>query len=502
MTKTKIILGPPGTGKTHNLLNLVEQELAKGTPPDRIAFLAFTKKAAHEARDRAMKQFNLEEQHLPYFRTLHSFAFHELGLTKAEVMSRDNYKEFAQAFGMDLGSVTDGVDSGGVFTTDNLLINEVNLARMKCMDLEHHYNDSNLQDISWHALLRAQRSMEEFKKKKELFDFTDMIELYLDSGTVPKLDVVFVDEAQDLCKLQWRMIHKITQDPVKKIYVSGDDDQAIYTWAGADVHHFISLKGEIEVLKQSYRCSKVIQNLSHRIINRVNYRREKQWEGTEKNGLVKYHTFPEGVNLKEPGSWLILGRTNYLLDEIERDVRLQGMLYKRNNKLPISQKLLNAADAWKQLNKGEYIELSDVKNIYSYISSQIGIERGHKHLRTANKEKYELEDLVMRHGLLVAGRPWDVAFDKVGNRDKEFLRAIEVRGHDLNKDPRINLSTIHGAKGGEADNVILLTDLSRKAQEAMEKNSDDECRVFYVGATRARNQLHIVQPQRDGGFII
>ena len=46
MEKTKIILGPPGTGKTHNLLNLVEKELAKGTPPDRIAFVAFTKKAA------------------------------------------------------------------------------------------------------------------------------------------------------------------------------------------------------------------------------------------------------------------------------------------------------------------------------------------------------------------------------------------------------------------------------------------------------------------------
>ena len=97
-TKTKIILGPPGTGKTHTLLNRVEEELARGTPPDRIAFLAFTKKAATEARDRAMKKFDLEEQHLPYFRTLHSFAFHQLGLTKAEVMSRDNYKEFANNF--------------------------------------------------------------------------------------------------------------------------------------------------------------------------------------------------------------------------------------------------------------------------------------------------------------------------------------------------------------------------------------------------------------------
>ena len=243
-SKTKIILGPPGTGKTHNLLNLVEQELAKGTPPDRIAFVAFTKKAATEARDRAMKKFNLEEQHLPYFRTLHSFAFNQLGLTKSEVMSRDNYKEFAQTFGMDLGSVADGTDSGGVVTTDNILINEINLARMKCMDLEHHYNESNLQDMSWHSLLRAQRSLEEFKKKKEIFDFTDMIELYLDSGPIPKLEVVFVDEAQDLCKLQWRMIDKITQN-ARKVYISGDDDQAIYNWAGADVGHFIRLPGEV-----------------------------------------------------------------------------------------------------------------------------------------------------------------------------------------------------------------------------------------------------------------
>ena len=497
--KTKIILGPPGTGKTHNLLNLVEQELAKGTPPDRIAFVAFTKKAASEARDRAMKQFNLEEQHLPYFRTLHSFAFQQLGLTKSEVMSRDNYKEFGQTFGMDLGSVSDGVDAGGVFTVDNQLLSEVNLARMKCMVLEKHYNNSNL-DVSWHALLRAERSLEEFKKKKEILDFTDMIEMYIESGMIPKLDVVFIDEAQDLCALQWRMVHKICQN-AKQVYISGDDDQAIYRWAGADVDHLIRLRGEREVLQQSYRCSKVIQNCSQRIIGRVRNRIPKKWQGTDKSGFVQYHNYPEGVDLKEPGSWLVLARTNYMLDEIERDIRLQGMLYKRNNKLPVSTKLLNAVESWKKLNREEIVPLVDIKNIYSYMSSQIGIERGHKNLRMADKEEYELEELVMHHGLLMAGRPWDVAFDKVGNRDKEYLRAIEMRGN-VSTNPQLHLSTIHGAKGGEADNVMLLTDLSRKSQEAMEKDSDDECRVFYVGATRARNQLHIVQPQREGGFII
>jgi 2-hydroxychromene-2-carboxylate isomerase len=45
----------------------------------------------------------------------------------------------------------------------------------------------------------------------------------------------------------------------------------------------------------------------------------------------------------------VLARTNYMLDEIERDIRLQGMLYKRNNKLPVSTKLLNAVESWKKV---------------------------------------------------------------------------------------------------------------------------------------------------------
>jgi superfamily I DNA/RNA helicase len=50
-SKIKIILGPPGTGKTENLLRIVDQEIKDGTAPDRIAFVSFTTKATNEARD-------------------------------------------------------------------------------------------------------------------------------------------------------------------------------------------------------------------------------------------------------------------------------------------------------------------------------------------------------------------------------------------------------------------------------------------------------------------
>ena len=53
-----IVLGPPGTGKTETLLTKVEDYL-KETDPDRIGYFAFTQKAANEARDRAIKKFNL-----------------------------------------------------------------------------------------------------------------------------------------------------------------------------------------------------------------------------------------------------------------------------------------------------------------------------------------------------------------------------------------------------------------------------------------------------------
>ena len=82
-----IVLGPPGTGKTTTLLNLLEDYLKK-TDPNRIGYFAFTQKAANEARERAMDRFNLSEDDLPYFRTLHSLAFRVLGLRKENVMQR------------------------------------------------------------------------------------------------------------------------------------------------------------------------------------------------------------------------------------------------------------------------------------------------------------------------------------------------------------------------------------------------------------------------------
>ena len=130
------------------------------------------------------------------------------------------------------------------------------------------------------------------------------------------------------------------------------------------------------------------------------------------------------------------------------------------------------------------------------------MSRGYKNLQTIEEGKsYNMENLVMNHGLLNTGVPWDVAFTAIGDQDKSYIMSMEKQG-GLMADARINLSTIHMSKGGECDNVAIMTDLSRANRDEMEINPDDTNRVFYVGVTRAKKSLHIIQPQSYGGFII
>jgi superfamily I DNA/RNA helicase len=90
---------------------------------------------------------------------------------------------------------------------------------------------------------------------------------------------------------------------------------------------------------------------------------------------------------------------------------------------------------------------------------------------------------------------WHTAMDKLPSADRAYITALLRRGEKFNAEPRIHLSTIHGSKGGEADNVVLFTGVSPAAVKASETSPDDLHRVFYVGITRTKQNLFLVEPQ-------
>ena len=140
-----IILGPPGTGKTTTLLNLVDQFIQKGIRPKQIGYFSFTRKAAREAATRAAEKFGLDpENDLENFRTLHSFAFNRLGMTKEKMMTAEDYKEFGQLVGVPIKTASYSTDDG-TFNSDNEYLTIMNTARVKRMDLLEYYDSR--QDI-------------------------------------------------------------------------------------------------------------------------------------------------------------------------------------------------------------------------------------------------------------------------------------------------------------------------------------------------------------------
>lgn len=100
------------------------------------------------------------------------------------------------------------------------------------------------------------------KDKKE-FDFTDMIyRAILDNVDLFKYDYVFVDESQDLSKLQQMVISRIKKRSGRMIAV-GDPLQSIYGFAGADSNSYNNMKNLFEntiemPLSVNYRCGKKI----------------------------------------------------------------------------------------------------------------------------------------------------------------------------------------------------------------------------------------------------
>ena len=401
MQRSTLIFGPPGTGKTFRLLSILEEALKTVEPKD-ICFITFTRRGTAEAKSRAWKKFGLTPDDMNLWRTIHSLAFRQMYLKTSMMIQLSDYEEFGEAANIHIKG-TDPYEEAfipGVPQGNKILFIE-NLARLKEEPLKKTYEDFDDLDLTWEEVEDVSKKYTAFKKYRGLLDFTDVLERFSSDHYINAFEPVkylIIDEAQDLSSLQWTIINKLKNRVTEAIYVAGDDDQAIYEWAGADVHQFQNFPGDREILDQSHRLTREHVVLGNSIVAGIKGRQIKPFRGRREKGYVNWIVDEEEVDLS-CGTWLLLGRNEYHLKR--------------------------------------YKSLCEM---------------------------------------------WEITPGK-----------------------RVRISTIHGAKGAEADNVLINTDMSRRCFEQLCEGGDAEAserRVWYVGMTRSRNEINILRPRSKYYFDV
>ena len=519
--KRNIVIGPPGTGKTTFLKNKVQELLKSGAcTSQEIGYFSFTVKAAEEIRDRIVKdsneQYTKETVKLayPYFSTLHSLAYRRLQLQQSQIMDEHDYAELSRLSGHEY--VNKMVKGNGVDISMPTAKSEyqdlINLAYAKYPDDEDRigkiFRDTKLNNYgARNAIEQMNLDLRKFKEDRDKFEYVDYFIQFLKKKNPPKLKYLFIDEAQDLSKQQWNVVDMLQeQSGAIETFIAGDDDQAIFRWAGADIEHFINMaqdeSNKIIPLTQSYRIPVSVHNLATKLAQSISTRINKEYRPRDEQGLRKVLNIRPLNKGLETGEWLILCRTHEIVKQVCEALEVYGWLYKRYGQSVINFKYIEAIRAWTTLQNGKEVSGVMCDLIYNYMDST-RIKRNYGVFKGQPEGKYDLDLLIKEYGLReeldkvsMKETPWYEALNAKGfKRRINYLRSIMRSGNKLDEVPRIEVSTIHASKGGERQKVMLITDLSfgpYKSSTETKQGRDDEARVFYVGATRAKEELHIV----------
>ena len=178
-----VLLGPPGCGKTTSILTQLEDDLKK-YKPEQIAFVSFTRKAVGEGVDRVCKKFNLNRDRFPFFQTIHSMCYRQLGCNKNDMMSSADYSELGEILGYKL-SASSSVEDGLIIIPDadkgSKLLFIDNMARVVRRPLKEVWKEANA-DIMWPEMERFSAVYSKYRERTGKLDFTDLLDKYIREG--------------------------------------------------------------------------------------------------------------------------------------------------------------------------------------------------------------------------------------------------------------------------------------------------------------------------------
>ena len=506
-----IIPGPPGTGKTFRLVNhYLEKEINEyKTDPQKIIFITYSNAGVDEAAKRI-------KHNLLYIKTMHSLGTRELKIKTSKLLLSGKrkwqvFKDYPNHQAYQSMSFETKVDTAGNPRYENNHMRIIQYARSKKIDLEQAAFELSLEHEEIDFTHQLNQDLKTFKQHTGMIEFHDMIELFEKKdrmnnpdSLISGVEAVFLDEAQDLSPSQFDMFFYIEKN-CKRSYIAGDDDQTIYTFQGADPNIFINLQGKFDNQIQSHRVPRKIHAKALEVLRQIDNRLDKSWDARKAEGELFEHYHLDNIDFTEK-NWMVLAMTNKLLDEIEKHFFRVGIRFKRKGNKILTNDILKSYQTWILLQKGDSVKEKDAKTMYKEF---IRYKDGHVAHGFSSGDSLEgieyvsLNELKKDHGLLASGS-WEQF--KIDEDTKNYIKTLLKKGDDLMSNTKIELSTIHGSKGRECENVVLFMDYGTESQwlffREAQRNPDAQHRLIFVGITRAKQRLYIMAPLTDKYYTI
>ena len=506
------VIAGAGTGKTRVITHRIAYAIEAGvTDQSKTLALTFTARAAGEMRSRlrglgvpnvsARTFHSAALKQLMYFWP-YSFggAFPKLLTSKAGFMSEAMGRSdtFLAPGATTLREISSEIEwaKAGEFGAEQYA--EAAIAASRTLRIPNGKSDrENFAEIA-----KVYDSYEILKRQERVIDFEDVLLLTVgmmeeDRPVRERIRDQYryftVDEYQDVSPLQQRLLN-LWLGNRNDICVVGDAAQTIYSFAGATSNFLLGFTGRFPEAKvihltRGYRSTPEIIQMANRVLSHSESHSSQQLVSMNTHGEnfeLDHYNSPasEAVKVVERISQLkasevsvaILSRTNQQLDLFERELRARGI----ESQLKSTER---------------FFDRVDVRDAMKVIRSASVIPNDENWLRDLESVLRPFGDADYIRALTSLAQTMHA--DGAPTM-RTFLRELEERADQNNPPPLpgVVLSTLHAAKGLEWDHVFLvgvndgILPLTTGAAGA-ESTVEEERRLFYVGLTRARKQVHL-----------
>ncbi|PSP56327.1 ATP-dependent DNA helicase Rep [Halobacteriales archaeon QS_1_67_19] len=381
--------------------------------------------------------------------------------------------------------------------------------------------------------IRAWRS---YKGEHGIVGFADMLERVKQRSLLPNVDYLVIDEFQDITSLQYD-VYEEWKPHMDRVLIAGDDDQVVYAWQGADPGLLLEEGGNDVILDTSHRLPSEILRVVQQEVQHIDKRQEKNLSPRKQGGSVEQVDGPSMLELvrnvrytveEHEGTLMLLFRARYQMFRFIDEFIDEGIPFKcLTDQRMWTDRLQQYIEAVERVDREEPITGLQARRLADMLADSAfgtnerdglfdAIEEREEDADTDDLAEFEVEaDFVTDFAPFMPG-PASAAdmVRKVTSFQKNSMRAYfngEYQGMEAD---RVRIGTIHSAKGREADHVFVATDLTEKVVEQMAATvdedgvpgegftaqtdpvpalTDNERRVFYVGMSRARERLVVME---------